>query len=405
MLKKNKPLIKVISALVLFALVLSFGIYQVSRFNSDPVKTQTVLLQSVYNTISSHVFVVRDESYITSNAGGVYVPLVKNGERVAGGDTVSVMMQNEASAGLFSKKKQLETDIAYYKNLSRISVAQTTDIARIDKEIIGSVADYVSAIGSGNLSGLKEMSDSVRDNITHRQIVTGTRFDFSALIASLESEYQTILDAGKQGASVIADKAGYFIAEVDGYENAVPYNNVPNLTNEEISAALQASPAETPLNVKGKLVGEFDWYLICVLDTKDTENLAVGRSVGIHFNASAAGDVKATVFKINETKNGKTSVIFKADTMSESLATLRKEAVQIRTEEYTGYRVDSRAIRMQNGEKGVFIRRGNLISFRKIEVLYEEESFYIVDKDKSGLKLYDEAIVEGADLYDGKVLT
>lgn len=405
MLKKNKLLIKVISALLLFALVLSFGIYQVSRFNSDPIKTQTVVQQSVYNTIEADMFVVRDESYITSSAGGVIVPLVKNGERVAEGDTVSVMMQNETSANLFSKKKQLETDIAYYKTLSKISVAQTTDIERIDKEILSSVSGYVDAIQCGDLSALQTASSSVRDNITHRQSVTGTKFEFTALLASLEQEYQTILNAGKEGTNVIADTAGYFIADVDGYETAVPYKNVPNMTVADISAALQAPSSQAPLNVKGKLVGDFDWYLICVLNAQDIETLTKGRNVTLHFNSSSAEDVKATVLQINDTENGKTPVIFKTNVMSESLATLRKESVQIQTEEYTGYRVDNRAIRMQDGEKGVFIRRGNLISFRKIEVLYTAEAFSIVDKDKSALKLYDEAIVEGADLYDGKVLT
>lgn len=405
MFRKNKSLIKTISLLLLLALGLSFGIYQISQFGSDPIKTQTVLLQSVYKEVDADIFVLRDESYITSNAGGVYVPLLQNGARVAGGDIVSVMMQNEEQALLFSKKKQIETDLAYYKSLSNISVSQTTDISPIDKEISNKVHDYVELINSGRLSKLKIVGGEVRDSITQRQITTGTKFDFSEKIISLENEYQQIISASSDRTDILADKSGYFVSDVDGFENTLPYQNAANLTVEDISSALAAPPAEIPLNVKGKLVGEFDWFLACALDTKNTEDLYVGKTVTIHLPNSAAEDFKASVLKINESSEGKTPVIFKTDIMNESLTGLRKESGKIRVEEHSGYSVDNRAIRMLDGEKGIYIRRGSLISFRKIDVLYSGEDFSIINKENSQLKLYDEAIVEGTDLYDGKIIT
>ena len=52
----------------------------------------------------------------------------------------------------------------------------------------------------------------------------------------------------------------------------------------------------------------------------------------------------------------------------------------------------------------VYIHR-TVIQFKKIEVLYSNDVFTIVDASNTGsdyLKMYDEVVVEGRNLYDGK---
>ena len=57
---------------------------------------------------------------------------------------------------------------------------------------------------------------------------------------------------------------------------------------------------------------------------------------------------------------------------------------------------------------GVFVRSGLTFEFCPIEVLYADESYSIVrwESGKSGaLKLYDEVVIGGKDLYDGKIIS
>ena len=78
-----------------------------------------------------------------------------------------------------------------------------------------------------------------------------------------------------------------------------------------------------------------------------------------------------------------------------------------RTEEYTGFKISNTSIRTVDGEKGVYIVRGNLMGFRKIHVLYSTDAFSIVDNPKDSsdyIKLYDNVVTEGVDLYDNKLV-
>ncbi|MBP1544769.1 MAG: hypothetical protein J6A16_11805, partial [Oscillospiraceae bacterium] len=74
---------------------------------------------------------------------------------------------------------------------------------------------------------------------------------------------------------------------------------------------------------------------------------------------------------------------------------------------YGGLRVSRDAIRYdENEERGVFVVRGSSLVFKKINVLYWGEDYIICsqEEDDSYLKLYDEIVIEGKDLHDGRVV-
>ena len=93
-----------------------------------------------------------------------------------------------------------------------------------------------------------------------------------------------------------------------------------------------------------------------------------------------------------------------ADVLSLASATAR-----IDFESFKGVRVSTKALNIVNGEKGVYVKYGNLARFRKITVLYQDDEYILVPEGgKVGtdneVRLFDEVIVEGTDLYDGKIL-
>ena len=110
---------------------------------------------------------------------------------------------------------------------------------------------------------------------------------------------------------------------------------------------------------------------------------------------------------------GQTALVLSSDLMDAVLASFRKESVRIRLEEYTGYAVNKKAVRTVKNdagedEIGVFIQLGNIARFRRIEIVYSDDNIVLASnaEDKSGyLRLYDEIIIEGTDLYDGKIIS
>ena len=86
---------------------------------------------------------------------------------------------------------------------------------------------------------------------------------------------------------------------------------------------------------------------------------------------------------------------------------MRKINIKIHTEEYAGYEIDRKALRTVDGEVGVYVQLGNVVRFKKVDIVYSDDSL-VLSKKKEGesgyVCLYDEVIIEGTDLYDGKII-
>ena len=62
----------------------------------------------------------------------------------------------------------------------------------------------------------------------------------------------------------------------------------------------------------------------------------------------------------------------------------------------------------KENNEGVYVKVGEKVVFKKLDVLYRGDGFVLSnardDSETQYLKLFDEIIVEGKDLYDGKIL-
>ena len=86
-----------------------------------------------------------------------------------------------------------------------------------------------------------------------------------------------------------------------------------------------------------------------------------------------------------------------------------QETAQIDLKTYEGIRIDKEALHIVDGQRGVYVKYGNLQRFLKITTLYENDSYILIPENgKIGtdneVRLYDEIIVQGTNLQDGKLL-
>ena len=80
------------------------------------METEFALKETVYETIDTQCFVVRDEKFINNDAKGTTVSFVTNGERVAAGDTVSVVFNSIEDASSFLQIQELKKEIEELTN-------------------------------------------------------------------------------------------------------------------------------------------------------------------------------------------------------------------------------------------------------------------------------------------------
>ena len=144
--------------------------------------------------------------------------------------------------------------------------------------------------------------------------------------------------------------------------------------------------------------------------------------------------IPATVAAVNQASpEDDAAVILACDTMNSALSNIRKETVQIEIKNHTGVMVNQKAIHFADVEQtvtdannqeqtvlhknveGVYVKSGGTLHFVQvfstitvngyticsIDLTEEEKQLLVTDRT---IQLYDEVVVEGKDLYDGKVI-
>ena len=406
--KINKNKIKYIGYSLVGILIILYFIYQVVQMNTNPYKTELALERDIQTVVNAEAFIVRDETYIvTENSAGTVVSIAEDGKRVGSGESVAVVFQSADSAAAYARINELQKEINYYKQLkNRVGLgtnAPSSYNALIDDACIAFISSSRLEIGSDFEDALTDL----RDAITARQLAVGEELSVDVKLSELEAELVSLQSKAVGYTTVASPNSGYYIGSVDGYENVINYSDATNVNCEMISSLLSAEKQEVPSNVMGKLVDAFDWYILCTIPYNDSGELENGETIYVNAPNTSVDTLKCTVVSKGNKENDQIALVLKCNIMNRHVANLRHQEIEIILDEYTGIRINNKAIREQDGEKGVFVKSGNIIQFKKINIISSTEDYSIIEKvdDSAYVKQYDTIITEGVDLYNGKVIS
>ncbi len=393
---------------VVGVLIIFYFIYQIVQMNTNPYKTEIALERPVQSKIETKAFIVRDETYITAtNTGGTVVSIAEDGKRVSSGDDVAVVFQDEGSAATYVRINEIKKEIEYYKQLdNRVGLgvnAPSSYNKLIDDACVAFISTTREKIGSDFDDALTDL----RDAITTRQLAVGEKVSAKAKLAELEAELVSLNQKAVNYSTVTSPNSGYYIGSVDGYESSFNFDDIMNVNCSTVSLLLSSKPGETPANIMGKLVDNFDWYFICNIPYDDSGKINVGSTIKVNVPNTTVGTLKCTVVMKGNKDDENVALVLKCNVMNRDVANLRIHDIEIITEDYMGIRIQNSAIREVDGQKGVYVKSGNIIQFKKINIAYSTEDFSVIEivNDSSYVKQYDTIITEGVDLSDGKVVS
>lgn len=407
----KSPLIKKILAVVFIFVLMFMIIYPLFALEGSTVsvKTQTAVTRTVYETIDTEAFAVRKEVLIDNSYSGTVVPAVDNGSKVAIGDTVASIYSSDSAAESASRLKEIKSEIEYYKSIATNSATTLqTEIAVYKSGVSNTLFSLSEAIESDNLSSVYELSRSLREAIMKKQMATGAEIDVSSKISALEAEYASLQSVAAGGSQVTVSQAGYYVDSADGYEKLADYDNIVSYKYTDAEVLFETEPSAVSSANVGKLITDFNWYLVFNAKVHQLGNKVRGSYVTVIFGNSQVEELRMKIEAINQTEGSDVlTVVLSSNIMNEEIAALRKEAVKIRVDSLSGIAVDRMALRTVDGEKGVYVKEGNLVNFKKVNIIYSDESIVLSEPqalDSSYLAVYDEMILEGIDLYDSKLL-
>lgn len=411
---KNRTWINVIcTVLVVAAFVYLF--HDVLTMNKNSYDTETADEVTEQEKISLKAFLVRDEEYINQKTTGTVVPLIKDGMRVASGDAVARVCNSSEDAAAVSKLVEAKESLARYQEISEQTELNALDMEKLNKAIDASYTELLKTANNGDFSELTKNTEELENKLASKQILKDGTINLTDKFNKLNTEIQSLEAKNINTSDVIAPLSGYYISNLDGYEGAMDYGKIDSLTVSDAEKLFERKPDDVSGRM-GKIVGSYKWYLVTVMDGKYSLVLNEGDKMKINMPYYGFKNVEVVVEKISKTDGGKVAVAFSCNMMNETYANMRTEDIELVFREFTGYKVNSSSIHREKDEKNedidvVYILRGDIMNARKIEIIYDAGDYVVVSEDteaKNGfrpIKRYDEVIVKGRNLSDGKSIS
>lgn len=394
--------------------LLAYVGFQIYVYIGSSYTTETVYLDSIRENARVSGIVLRQEEILTNDSSapirvnnGITAYTVEDGTKVSKGMTVAEVYQNTQDANTIHKIRELQQKRSRLEKAGK-AVPESFGYANVlNKQIFSEIGRINDQVHSGNLTGLTDLSGKLLELMNTKQITTGVRTDqFEGPISNLDAQISYYRGQIKtQPSPIVASKPGYFIRGVDGLEGYLNPDNLDELTPTDVNR-LMSMTLRPDNTVAGKLMTSHNWYYITVVPADDTR-FRERRSVTIDFGLGDS--VAAVITQVNRQKDQSQSVVvFRSDYINPDVVTLRSTQADVSFNSISGLRVSTDALRFQGLERGVYIVQGEVMVFRPVNILYEGSGFVLVenvtDEQQYGnsVKLFDEVITEGWQLYNGK---
>ena len=348
-------------------------------------------------------FVVREEELLYSQYGTTVLNCAE-GAHVAANDTVATGYRSEDAKTRQTRIDELSGQIEQLQ-YAWSAVSSVYDQAALDADIAGDLAQLSRYLALRDMNSVSDLSPELKGLILRR---TGSDSDSGSLqarISTLQAELET-LEAQSAGdtSAILAGKAGTFSAAVDGYESVLTPERLMEMTVAEFESV---QPDETDANAIGRLVTSATWYYDCVVPASELSGVEEGNRATLTFARDYYQPVTMRVARLGGNEAGSRLLVLSSDRALQNVTLLRQQSAEIVFTSYSGLRVPKSAVRVENGQTGVYILEGTLAKWKPITILHDTGESYVAALDTSStdnLWPGDELIINAKNLYDGKVV-
>lgn len=401
--------IAVVAVLIIIAGYIFFECYNATHVD---VETITAVTSTVYETIEAKALVIRDEHTVENNNSAVTVACVADGEKVKVNGNIAMEFPNEEVAKSYSLLQDLHRELDYYVELESKSAGIATDVDTIDRDILSDINDYVRSANYGSVGNLSVCMDDLNDKLTRRQMIIGKDIDFTAVKTDLQNRINSInVNSCSPTGYLATDESGIFSSYTDGFEKLFDYDNIENLDIATLKGYIdQVENSEKGAQSFGKLITTYEWYFCAAVSADDVKSIKNGDMLDVAVKDSDA-IIRCQVLSGADVPLGtsETVLILKSSQMDSSITSMRLEDIEIRYNSYSGFKVPSTAIHIDDdGNKCVYALVANQVSLRQCDVVYSTKDYALFayePNNSNSIRYYDQIIIKGKDLHDGKVYT
>ena len=425
--KKNrlKSLCATIALDLLLICVTVYFLFQYAKVGADAVETERADMEISQDIIEVYGYIFRNEEIIYSNGGGSVNYLVENGEKVSKNQMVAQSLKSGAD---FSAKERIaalseKLDILNKSNINLEFVK--INIEKIDRDSQAMYLDMLQSIENGKFKDAGKNKNDFLILLNKRQLITGeiSAGKFESIISAAKDDKMSLetqsAASGAGAADVHANKSGIFYHRFDGYENYFTADAAKSLDFEKFGELMRKEADYNIIaNALGKVAYDFSWYVVCQTQKNTNISFAAGKKYDIIYPFSSNKSVESVLYKQVESAGSDDMIlIFEISEIPVDFDFSRKQTIQVVFNEVSGLKVPEEAMRVAEREdgsraEGVYVKKGSSVVFRELppeERLAKFDGYYLylapAKRPENGggtLQLYEDIIVSGRNLYEGK---
>ncbi|MBQ6815612.1 MAG: hypothetical protein IJP26_00065 [Clostridia bacterium] len=396
-----------------------FLVYQLFASLYNPVTTEIVTQFSTTDGINITGVIIREETLVKNNNLGTMHFEIEDSERVSKGGVIANIYGSDNQSHAATEITKITKEIKNIEEIQKYNDLNAIDLELINSKIYGSLNNIIKTAHNGNYTNVSEPKEELLTVINRKQIATGVVVDFSNQLTELNNRLNLLnSQLGTPVASVVSEKSGYFLSVTDGYEGILTTDKLDQITPEFLEGLSPES--NTDSSVIGKLVSDYTWYIAASVTVNESLQFKEGENLKILTNIKTCPEINVTVERVNMSLNNERAVIiFSCNEMNSELSLIRTSSMTVVKNTYSGLKVSSSALRFKSTqdqtpdgtysastETGVYVVNGMTAKFVPVNIVYSTAGYAICEdvKKDGNLKLYDEIIVKGKNIYDGKII-
>lgn len=384
---------------MLLALAAVYIVLQLYAILGRTYQTETAISASMEDTVPLSGIAMFDAVPVQGSGSLGY--LVEDGERVTEGTVLAEIYTDPAQS---TQREELDRLDRIIDLLTKSENSVGSDLALLTAQTRTALLNLLDQLDTASYTGMSDAIDEFLLAQNRLQISTGQSSGFTATLADLQTQRDAAAAALEGLQTITADRNGYFISTAAALPLDLSEDTLKSDTAAALSERLQQEIPTTGSDLAGRIVTGFSWrfYGVCDLDTAARFDGVTSVKIRVPGKQDEALDATVTELAADETA-GLAKITLECRTINADVLRLGREDAEIVLNTYEGIRVSKRAMHIVDGERGVYVKYGSLQRFRRIVVLFEDETYLLLDPEAEDneVRLYDEIIVEGPNLQDG----
>ena len=415
LVKKSKAFLPKVAMFIFVAIVFVYTAYHlVNLFLSDDIETIISGVTTESDSVSGTGYIFRDETLLSSGTAGAVDYFIEDGEKISVGQEIAnVYGLSSANDGILAKRMLLLTDrqISLLEK-STISGAEATDLAALRKDAGDTYYKLLNLISERDTSELAVQTEKMMVTMNKMNVLTDGTSAVTSSLNTLKTQRASYLVGTHLPQT--SPKSGYFYYTPDGFESKFKLSTLEDMTANEFYSLIHYYENNDPKidsAVYGKIADTTVWNFVMSLSQKKSARLEDGKEYKLTFKENNNTTLTMTLQKRIEAASREESIlVFQCNRLPDNFALERCQNAEIELSSINGIYVPLSAMEKVDGVKGVYVLRGSVVHFRKVDIIYNGADYCLVAESGEAEGVYEYLgtneliITNGKNLFDGRIL-